>query len=483
MNILKGSIKKEGFFYWFFFGTILSAIILILSLFLPAFVSSNYYQKNLGQLRSQAKAIKSEFSNIISEIDQKQKLILDSPFPREKEGIFNLFKKLDLNKEKEGISYLNSEGDLILWLGNVVDPMKALFSEGEKVNFLQQKSSFLIQHKASVYIVSLQKVRKDEYVIFYRLLAFSPKFKAPYLKEYQFLKARLLSNCTIYYWDFREDVSGLEKLFSRHKDEYFGQPRLQDEIQPMLFPLRNEKNKILTTVTLSSPALPAKISSQKENFLLVFYLLLGTSLLSLLIYFVKSPSFYRERKPLPGLLIILILIGLRFIFFPLSNLEKIQSLPFFSPSSASFFSLWDLTKSPGDLFLTSFFLFLIMGCLVVYSRGLLESKKRKFSLLISGTANSIFISTSLFFIFIFQEILFRLVYHSNINLLRFSFDSSFFLLHLSILLFFLVSFFAIFIGLRIASLYSLNLFLPLLILLLQFGGCLLYTSPSPRDRS
>ena len=182
MNIFRGSIKKEGFFYGFLFGTILSAIILILSFFLPAFVSSHYYQKSLGQLRSQAKVIKSEFSNIISEIDQKQKLILDSPFPREKEEIFNLFKKLDLNKENEGISYLNSEGDLILWLGNVVDPMKVPFSEGEKVNFLQQKSSFLIQHKASVYIVSLQKVRKDEYVIFYRLLAFSPQFKAPYLK-------------------------------------------------------------------------------------------------------------------------------------------------------------------------------------------------------------------------------------------------------------------------------------------------------------
>jgi signal transduction histidine kinase len=477
LNILRGpirgSIKKGGFFYGFLLGSILSAITLILSFFLPAFISSNYYQKSLGQLRSQAKAIKSEFSGIISEIDQKQKLILDSPFPGEKEEIFNLFKKLDLNEEKEGISYLDNQGDLILWLGNVFDPMKALFSEEEKVSFLQQQASFLIQHKASFYIVSLQKVRKDEYVIFYRLLAFSPHFKASYLKEYQFLKPKLQSNTAIYYWDFREDVSGLEKLFSRHKDEYFGQPRLEGEVQPILFPLRNEKNKIVATVTLSSPALPAKISSQKENFLLVFYLLLGTSLLSLLIYFVKSPSFYRDRKPLPGFLIILILIGLRFIFFPLSNLEKIQSLPFFSPSSASFLSFWDLTKSPGDIFLTSFFLFLIMGCLTIYSRGLLESKKRKSSLLISLAINSTLIFASLFFIFVFQEILFRLVYHSNINLLRFSFNTSFFFLHLSILFFFLALFFAIFIGLRVASLYSKNFFLPLLVLFLQFGGYLL----------
>jgi signal transduction histidine kinase len=473
LNIFNKSIKKEGLFYGFLFGITLSAIFLILSALLPTFIFSNYYQKSLSQLRNKSKAIRNEFSNVISEIDRKQKLILDSPFPEEKEEIFNLFKKLDINKEKEGISYLSSEGDLILWLGNVIDPMKALFSEEEKVNFLQQKSSFLIQNKASVYIVSLRIVREDEYVVFYRLLAFSPQFKTPYLKEYQFLKPRLLRNSAIYYWDFREDVSGLEKLFSRHNDEYIGQPRLEDEIQPILFPLRNEKNKIIATVTLSSPALPAKISSQKENFLLVFYLLLGTSLLLLLIHFVKSPSFYRKRKPLPGLIIILILIGLRVIFFPLSNLEKIQSLPFFSPSSASFFSLWNLTKSPGDIFLTSFFLFLIMGCLVVYSRDLLVSKKRKSSFLLSLAVNSILIFSSLFFIFAFQESLFRLVYHSNLNLLRFSFNSSFFFLHLSILLFFLTILFAIFTGLRVASLYSPNLSLPLLILFLQFGGYLL----------
>jgi signal transduction histidine kinase len=467
---LRGSIKKEGFFYAFLLGTILSAIFLILSFFLPNLISSNYYQKSLSQLRSQAKTIRNDFSNRINAIGQKQKVILDAPFPKEENEIFNLFKKLNLSEEKEGISYFNSKGGLILWLGNVVDPMKALFSEEEKVNFLQQESSFLIQHKASVYMVSLKKVRKDEYVIFYRLLAFSPQFKAPYLKEYQFLKEKLLSNCAIYYWDFREDVSGLEKLFSRHKNEYLGQPRLQDEIQPMLFPLRNEKNKIVATVTLSSPSLPAKISSQKENLLLVFYLLLGTSLLSLLIHFVKSPSFYRERKPLPGLFIILILIGLRFIFFPLSSLEKIQSLPIFSPSSASFFSLWDLTKSPGDIFLTTFFLFLIMGCVVVYSRGLLESKKRKSSFFIMGFMSSTFITTSLGFILVFQEFLFRLVYNSNINLLRFSFDPSFFLLHLSILLLFLFSFFGIYIGLRVAAIYSLNLILPLLIFLQQIAG-------------
>ena len=190
MNIFRKptreSIIKEGFFYAFLLGITLSAIFFILSFFLPTLISSNYYQKSLGQLRSQARTIKNEFSNQISEIGQKQKIIFDAAFPEEEDEIFNLFKELDLRKELEGISYFNSRAGLILWLGNVIDPMKALFSEEERISFLQQESSFLMQHKASVYLVSLKKVRQDEYVIFYRLLAFSPQFKAQYLKEYKF---------------------------------------------------------------------------------------------------------------------------------------------------------------------------------------------------------------------------------------------------------------------------------------------------------
>jgi len=472
LNSIKMSPKKNIFFYGFISAAGLSAIFLILTFILPTFISSNYYERRLGQLRSQARAIKNEFASLVHSINQKQKLLSDSPFPVQKNEIFNLFKKFSLDREKEGIAYFNGKGDLILWLGNITDT-KTLFTDEKKGAFLEQKSSFLIRHKASIYLVSSQKIRKDEYLIFFRLLAFIPQLKTPYLKEYQFLKANLLANCDIDYWDFGEDVSGFEKLFSKHQDEYTGRPRLQDEIETMLFPLRNEKNNIVATVTLSSPSLRAAISSQKENLLLVFYLLLEISLLSLLIHLVKSPSFYKERKVLPGLFVTLTLIGMRFIFFPLSDLQKIQSLPFFSPSSASFFSLWNLTKSPADIFLTSFFLSLVMGCWLNYSRNLFRERKRKLPLPIQLAMNLFFISISLFFIFAFQEILFRLVSHSNINLLRFSFHGSFLLLQLSILLLFLVSFFAILVGSRFVSLYSSGPFLALCIFLLEFGGYLL----------
>ena len=468
MKIFAQSLKNKGFFFGFLSGIVLSAVALILSFLLPSFVSSRYSQKSLGQLMRQSKAIGSEFDALIAHMELKKRLILNSPFPEEKDEIFRLFKSLNLNTEIEGVGYYTSEEGLILWLGNIADFIKAPFPEEDSFNFLRQDSSVLIKHKSSVYLAALQKAAPGKYIIFYRLMAFIPEFKTPYLKEYHFLKPKLLINCAIDYSDFRDDVSGFEKLFSRHKDEYFARPGPQNEIRTYLFPLRNEAKKIVATISLYPLTLSAKLAAQKENFLLIFYLLLGVSLLSLLIHCVKSPLFSKERKLLPVLLVVLILVGLRLIFFPLGNLEKIQSFPIFSPSSASFFSVWILTKSPADIFLTAFFLFLIAGCLGIYSRNLFKGKSQKFSLL-SVPIIPVVIFISLFFIFVFQELLFRLVSHSNINLLRFSLNASFFLLHLSIFLFFSVTLFAIFTGLRIISRHS-TIFLPLIILIFEFGA-------------
>jgi len=472
LKIFNQSLKNRGFFFGFLSGIGLSAVALILSFLLPTFVSSGYIQKSLGQLRKQKNAIKSEFTALTDHMELKKRIILNSPFPEEKDEIFRLFKRLNLNTEIEGIGYYTSEEGLILWLGNIADFIKTPFPDEDSFNFLQQDSSVLIKHKSSVYLAALHKAAPGKYIILYRIMAFIPEFKTPYLKEYHFLKPKLLTNCAIDYSDYRDDVSGFEKLFSRHEDEYFAQPGPQNEIRTYLFPLRNKAKKIVATVSLYPLTLSAKLTGQRENFLLICYLLLGFSLLSLLIHCVKSPLFYKERKPPAVLLVILILVGLRLIFFPLGNLEKIQSLPIFSPASASFFSVWVLTKSPADIFLTAFFLFLIAGCLGIYSRSLFESQRKKASLL-SLPIILVFIFTSLFFIFVFQELLFRLVSHSNINLLRFSLNPSFFLLHLSIFLFLSVTLFAIFAGMRIISLHSPKLLLPLIILILEYGVYLL----------
>ncbi len=466
ISILKA--QRNPFFYGFFLTLCIAALILCLRFILPALVSSHYYQKSLAQLRHQAEAIKSEFSSLIRETKQKQKSLLVSPFPEKKERIFALFKNLNLDEGKEGIAYCNRQGDMILWYGNVID-LKTIFSEEEWENpSVLSESSLLIQEKASVYTVFFQRADQDHYLAFYRLLAFMPLYKTPYLKQYQFLKPKLLSNSHVYYHDFREDVSGFENFFARHEDEYIGQPRLQDEVQTIFFPLRNEKEKIVARITLSSPPLSAKLTAQKENIQLLFYLFFGLSLLFLLLYFLKTPSFNKKKKSLTLLYVILILIGLRALFFPFSHLEKIQSLPIFSPADCSFISLSGLTKSPADIFLTSLFLFLIVLTLKIYFQGL-KNKKKTLSFPLSLGANLVLIAVFVFLVFIFQEILSRLVFHSNLNLLRFTFHLSFLLLHLSIILFFLAFLLAILIGMNVIARYSSHFYLLLAVFILEFG--------------
>lgn len=471
MKVLK-TIKRKGFLYASLFGAVLASLFLILSLLLPVLASSGYRQRRLGPLRHQAEAIRSEFTKLVNDINRRQRSLSAAAFPEKKSEIFSLLKKTVFDKEREGVAFFSREGGLILWLGNTVD-IASLFSEGEGGIFFQQESSFVIRHKASVYLSSLKKVRENEYVIFFRLLSFVPQFKAPYLKEFHFLRAKLLTNCNIGYWDFREDVSRFEKLFSRHKDEYTGQPREEDKVETILFPLRNEEGKIAATVSLSSPSAITQFSALRENFLLAFYLLLGVSFVSFVIYLVKSPLF--DKRSLPAdILIVLTLIGLRIVFFPLSGLEKIQSLPIFSPSGASFLSVWNLTKSPADIFLTSAFLFLVVGCLFITSRSLVKNKKRKSPLILSLAVCVFSILTSIIFIFAFQQTLSRIVSNSNINLLRFSFNLSFFLLHLSILCLFIACTLVIFTAMKIVSRFSPNPLLPFCILFLMFGGYFLF---------
>lgn len=470
MKRLLSSFKKGPYFYGFLISLSISILFLCLYFILPSFVSSNYYQKSLNQLRKQTNAIQSEFAALFTETRQRQISLLSSPFPEEKSEIFALLEKLNLDKEREGIAYYSNRGDLILWLGKVMDLKPVWAREREKDYFDDLKSSLLVREKASAYLVFFSKVNRDKYLAFYRLLAFIPQFKASYLQEYYFLRPKLLQNCLIDFRDFREDVSGSERFFTRHKDEYIGQPSLQDEVQTIFFPLRSEKKRIVATVTLSSPSLSAKLTSQKESFLLFLYLALGISLVFLLLYSVKP--FSQRRRLWTLSFIILILAGLRALFFPISQLEKIQSLPCFSPSVSGFLSLLNLTKSPADIFLTSLFLFLIILSLRSYSRHLLENRKRKWPFPLALGVSLVFVPLSIFFLFLFQEILSRLVSHSNINLLRFPFRLSFFLLHLSILLFFLSFSLAILTVMRIVFVHS-RLFIPFLIFLIEFGVYLL----------
>jgi len=473
LKIMPINLKKNLFLWGFSVCLFLSALILSLSFLLPNFISANYYQKSLRHLRQQAEAIKTEFGSLISQAKQKQKSLIVNPFPQRKEEIFALFKKQGLDKRLEGVAYYDQHFNLILWLGNVID-LKPIFQARKKNSLELKRLSLLVKDKASSYLIFFQKINNREYLVYYRLLAFVPHLQSPYLREYQFLKPKLAKNCLLEYRDFREDISGYEKLFARHQDEYIGQPQLQDKVQTIFFPLRNENNKIVATITLRSPALTAKISSLKENIFLAFYLLGGMSLIFLLFYIRKRFS-YKSSRFISSLAIIFILIGLRFLFFPISNLEKVKSLPFFSPAKAAFISIAGLTKSPADIFLTSLFLFFLILNLRPLARKIAEKRKEKVTLPISFIINLGSTAAAIFIIFIFQALLFRLVFNSNLNLLRFSFNLSFLLLHLSLSLFFLSFSLAIFFLLKSASAYSPSIWLPFITLILGFGAYFLMT--------
>lgn len=470
MKRFQPSIKKNPLFYGLLLGLIFSFLLLLLYVVLPAFLSSNYYHKNLRQLRKQARAVQSEFATLINEIHERQASLLAAPFPEEKSAIFALFQKLNLNKEREGIACYDKYGNLILWLGNVID-LKPIIATGNETNiFNGQHSSLLIREKASVYCVFPRPINGERHLVFYRLLAFTPRFKAPYLKEYSFLPPELMENTLIDFRDFREDVSGSERFFARHKDEYIGQPKLQDEVQTIFFPLRNEKKRIVATVTLSSPSLSARISEQKENVLVFLYAAVGLSLVFLLLHLIKMPSFSQKKKPQVLVFIILGLVALRALFVPFSQLERIQSLRCFSPAVSGFMSLSNLTKSPADIFLTALSLFLIFLSLASFLRNLFLTEKSKWPFPLALVSNLVFISFSLFLLYFFYQLLHRLIFHSNVNLLRFAFHVSFLLLHLSIFLSFLSLALVIFLCMRTVFIHTRHILLPSVLLLLGFAA-------------
>ena len=461
---------RKKVFFAFASGTALSLILYLLSFFLPSLLTSGYYDRSLRQLKNTAVSIKKDFSHFMDRLERTKNRVLESPLPATSEDLFALFKELHLETERDGISYCDQMGYPILWMGNIIDLTSIDRRDGKGYSFKQEEFSLLIRNKASVYLVLIKQIPNKEYIVFFQLVAFLPQFKTPYLEEHHFLHPRLMRNCDIEYYDFRDDVSGLERIFSRHKDEYVGEPGLQGEIQTIIFPLRNDGNHIVATVNLSSPSRTASITELRERILLISYVLLGASLILLFIQLVISPSFRKERELLPGFLIILTLAGLRLVFFPLGKLEKIQALPVFSPSSASFLSVGNFTQSPADIFLTVFFLFLIIGCFLFYAQKYFPGKKADSPLFLPLVWHVLSVALSLAILYVFEVFITRVVFHSNLNLLGFSFTPSFILLYLSIFFFFLI-FAAVSFGLfRFTAASSLS---PIISFTILIGGFLI----------
>jgi len=466
LSTKKNTPKNKVLLFSFLISTCISVIILLVWLIYPLFISSNYYQNSLNRLRNKSNAVKNEFSDVIQKVLERHKIIDNSLIPEEEEKIFSYFDRFHLNKDQEGIAFYDRSKRIKLWSGKVIDIQQILL--GKKYKKIKEQQTFLIKNKASVYLVSIHEKEKSGSFVFYYLLAFLPQFKAQYLQEHHFLKNKLMTNCKIDYWDFREDISGFERIFDKYDDEYIGQPRLQNEIQTIFFPLRNEQGHIMATVTLSSPPLGSIISSQKQKILLGFYFFLVLSLVLLLIYILKYSQLSEKFHLLQSCSVILILIFLRLVFIPVSRLEHVSSLPIFSPSTASFLSLGNFTKSPADIFLTSFLLASIIAFLLFQYNQFIKKNPQKSSLLLSFVLGFFVSIISVFLIGVLQELLYRLAFNTQQSMLGLSLKPSFFLLHISIL-FFVFSFLsAAYIAVKSFSLISDHKAIPLIALAVVF---------------
>lgn len=446
----------------------LSLVSFLIALVFPMLVSSGGYQKSLHQLRKKSRAVKSAFQQIQEDFEATYQLLEVDSFPTEHGEIFSRMKKAPLNPDSEGIGYTDADGQLLLWLGNVIDLENIFFADSRSLLFEAQTSPLLIRHKASVHFVSYRKLDAGAYIVLFRRLAFLPRFRSPYLQDSHFLPSKIMKNCHLDYWDFREDVSGFEKIFTKHEDSYIGQPRLQGEVQTLFFPLRDAHGRIVATVTLSSPSLSARTSKRRDAALIMGYLFLVIALVLLIALFMSSRLF-RKNSAKACISIVALLIGLRTLFFPLSKLIWIRQLSVFSPTKAGFLSLGGLTKSPADIFLSALCLLLVVSCLFRYINRVSASRTPPPSIGKALTFQFPAILLALGLTDCVRIFIDRIVHHANLNLLYFSFEPSFMLLHASILFVMLVAFMLSYLGLKSASRWAPGRFLGPLLLLISSG--------------
>ncbi|MGB9836878.1 MAG: sensor histidine kinase [Candidatus Saccharicenans sp.] len=306
------------------------------------------------ELRNRASDIRREFSEVLQQNLNNLTAAGKEIGPAADRQVFYLLKKIRLNSEVDGLAWLDQDFKLLLWVGKVADlePHAPVWKQNADSIFSE---SFLFRDHASYYLVCLKKIRQDRILASFKLLAFRPQFQSSYLKEFQLLPAAARAGADINFWEYTADVQSLENLFSRHRDEYFSPQREERESRSLYFPLRNEKGRILATVTLNSIQLWGKKADSFQRLKLLFLLCLALAL-----FFLMEAAFQsalRNSKPGRIILAVLCFAGLviiRVILIFMSEIKPLVGLKIFSPEVAAFFSSTKLFKSPTDIFLTVF---------------------------------------------------------------------------------------------------------------------------------
>jgi len=412
---------------WGKIGLLLSLVVFIVNFFFPQAKSTP--QSLVPQMRRQAQEIKEHFTQVLHRFERQREIAKKLTTLNSLENIFSFFPNIVDFQKNEGIA-LYSAGKLSLWRGKVVN-LESLLSQ------LPKNTSSCLKDKSSVYLLFPLSLDEQKIIVFYRLLAFHPQFKSAYLDDYQIFSPPANTEVKIDYWDFRDNISGFEKFFHRYNDEYVGQPLLQGNIQSLFFPIRNEGHKILATVTLNTPLLTAKKAKSKSPLFSVGLLFLIISLFFLSSRprrLLTSASSSKEKllslAAIGGLIIIL-----RVSLELLSRTFLFQQFSLFSPQQGGFDSFAGLTQSPLDIFLTTLAGISIIAVFFYYYWQNMAKIQKPLSSSWPSLLGQLFLLTLipglLFCLVIFLE---KLVLNTNLNLLSFRFDPSFFLLHLGILL-------------------------------------------------
>ena len=405
-----------------------AGVILILSLILPGFQAARYDQNSLARLQRQARSIQKEFAAVLRDQDRKLRRAAGGAWPQGTERQFALFKALGLDPEIEGIAVYSGGTSLALWLGNVVNLEEAVPGGISDAVIQQYGQTLLIKDKASSYLVSLHWVDAETLLVLTRRLAFIPQFKSPYMAETHFLPARLRRNCDITYFDFREDVGGYEKFFSRHGDEYVGQPRLHGDVLSFFVPLRNERHQILATLTLRSLSQSAFRLGRRDLFLSAFHIFLAASLVLGLVLLARN----RARIPRPVRIAAALagLAGLRAVLLSASGFPPFRNWSIFSPARAAFLFPGGLARSPGDILLTAAALFFLGLALAAEARQARPPRSRPGTVLLAGLAFAVAAGSA----FGVQAFAAAVTANSSLNLLLFKISGTFIVLHLAVVL-------------------------------------------------
>ncbi|MGB4705113.1 MAG: ATP-binding protein [Candidatus Saccharicenans sp.] len=395
--------------------------------------------ETIATLKKSSQKIRTEFSHLLSLLE-KRKAYFQNHLPGETpEEIFLVFQKSGLEKAHEGVAWLAEDLTPLLWLGNTAN-LKGLAAAWPEQKEKLLPGSFVVQDRASFYLVSLSSFPENHYLAIFELLAFQPQFQSTYLREFIRLKSINRSNADINFWDFQQDTGALEKFFSRTQtDEYLSQQTEEVEIRTLYFPLRNEQRKIVATVTLNS------LKLQKQMITLPFLLRLSGLMLLIIslllaVYWLYSSGhllikniFCRYALFASGLVIIRLLFSLLTVSPPFSRLRV------FSPQDLGLDWPAGLASSPASFSVSCllFFALSIITVKIFIPETISNQQPDGLPQAVSNSSilrTALLASGSVFAFFLVALLTGKIVSGSSLNLLSFPLNLSAILIYLSLFL-------------------------------------------------